>query len=124
MNDMNNLKAAFTQLLGEFKRVCEYADGEDFCPEICPLRNRNKKCLGVDNQGTCRDLLLQYFIHEANHTLQQQMSDEKRDEFEKLCKPLVEFLQRKCDMHCWIIVKGNVIVFLCDRGHLPLKVPD
>lgn len=127
MNGMtgNQFKAAFTQLLGEFKRVCEYAYGEEFCSEICPLRDRNKKCLGVDNQGTCRDLLLQYFIHEANHTLQQQtLSDEKRDEFKNLSTPLVEFLQRKCDMHCWIIVKENVIVFLCDRGHLPLKVPD
>lgn len=129
MNGMtgNQFKAAFTQLLGEFKRVCEYAYGEEFCSEICPLRDRNKKCLGVDNQGTCRDLLLQYFSHEANRTLQRQMSDEKRDEFEKLCTPLVEFLQKhhsKCNPFSWIIIKGNVIAFMPDSVYCPLKVPD
>ena len=121
---MNNLKAAFTQLLGEFKRVCEYAYGEEFCSEICPLRDRNKKCLGVDNQGTCRDLLLQYFSHEANHTLQRQMSDEKRDEFEKLCTPLVEFVQKKGCPYSRIIVNGKAIAFMADSVYCPLKVPD
>lgn len=52
--------------------------------------------------------------------------DDELDEIEKLCAPLIEFLQRhdKCTPYSWIIVQWNGVTFMPESIWLPFKVPD
>ena len=60
-----------------------------------------------------------------------QVVDEKsgvdREEFERLVKPLIEFLQtqhKKCTPYSWIIVRPNGAAFMPESSWFPFKVPD
>lgn len=48
-------------------------------------------------------------------------------EFEKMCAPLIEFLQKrhdKCNPYSWIIIQWNGVAFMPDSYWFPFKVPD
>ncbi len=48
-------------------------------------------------------------------------SERDLEEFEKLCAPLVEFLQQRHDK---IIIQWNGVAFMPDSFWFPFKVPD
>ena len=54
----------------------------------------------------------------------QALSEADRKEFVRLCTPLVEFLQKKCTPHTWIIVEWDRASLTQDRLSVPFKVPD
>ena len=47
-----------------------------------------------------------------------------REEFERLVKPLVDFLQTKCHPHMSIIVEWDRATLVEDQLGIPFKVPD
>lgn len=54
-------------------------------------------------------------------------SEEDIKEFEKLCAPLVEFIQQrhdKCNPYSWIIVQWDGVAFMPDSFWFPFNVPD
>ena len=51
-------------------------------------------------------------------------TDEELDEFEELCKPLIEYLQTKHNPHTWIILQWNGAWLAKDDFSIPFKVPD
>lgn len=56
-----------------------------------------------------------------------ELSRADREEFERLVKPLVEFLQtqhNKCTPHSWIIVRPDGAAFMSDSSWFPFKVSD
>ena len=52
------------------------------------------------------------------------MSDDELDELEKMCAPLVEYLQTKCNQHSWIIVQWEGVAFIQDSAWLPFSIRD
>lgn len=57
-----------------------------------------------------------------------QVVDEKsgvdREEFERLVKPLIEFLQTKCHPHMSVIVEYDRATLVEEQLGMPFKVPD
>ena len=54
-------------------------------------------------------------------------SERDLEEFEKLCAPLVEFLQQrpnKYNPYSWIIIQWNGVAFMPDSFWFPFKEPD
>lgn len=51
-------------------------------------------------------------------------NDADREEFERLVKSLVEFLQTKCHPHMSVIVEWDRATLVEDRLNMPFKVPD
>lgn len=48
-------------------------------------------------------------------------------EFEKLCKPLIDYLQqnhKKCNPYSWIIIQWNGVSFIRDSAFFPVNVLD
>ena len=54
----------------------------------------------------------------------QQRSENGIEEFETLCRPLVEYLQKKHDPHTWIIIEWDRATLAKDRYGVPFQVPD
>ena len=53
-----------------------------------------------------------------------ELSRVDREEFERLVKPLVEFLQTKCHPHMSVIVEWDRATLVEDRLGVGFKVPD
>lgn len=54
-------------------------------------------------------------------------TDEDLEEFQKLCEPLVRFLQndhKKCNPNSCIIIQWNGATFFPDSNFVPFNVPD
>ena len=54
-------------------------------------------------------------------------SEQDIKEFEKICTPLVEFLQQrhdKCNPYSWIIIQWNGAAFIPNSLWFPFTVPD
>ena len=45
-------------------------------------------------------------------------------EFEELCRPLVEYLQKKYHPHAWIIIEWDRATLTEDVRGVPFQVPD
>ena len=65
--------------------------------------------------------------NEVNIMDKTKWSERDLEEFEKLCAPLVEFIQQrhdKCNPYSWIIIQWNGVAFMPDSFWFPFKVPD
>ena len=51
-------------------------------------------------------------------------TDEELEEFEELCRPLVEYIQKKHNPHNWIILQWDGAWLAKDDFSVPFKVPD
>ena len=54
----------------------------------------------------------------------QPLKEIDKEELETLCTPLVEFLQKKCNPHTWLIIQWDGVALAQDRAWLPFKLPD
>lgn len=70
---------------------------------------------------------LQALNSATSNTANVELSRADHEEFERLVKPLVEFLQtqhNKCTPHSWIIVRPDGAAFMSESSWFPFKVPD
>ncbi|MBR3745529.1 MAG: hypothetical protein IKP64_08995 [Selenomonadaceae bacterium] len=64
---------------------------------------------------------------DANLPNKKTWSDADIEEFEKVYRPVVEFIQTrhdKCNPYSWIIVRPNGVAFMSDSSWFPFKVQD
>ena len=55
---------------------------------------------------------------------QKEWSEDDSKEFEDLCRPLVEYLQKKYHPHAWIIIQWDRATLTQDLCGVPFQVPD
>lgn len=62
------------------------------------------------------------FSFPPDKELEQQQRD--MEEFKELCRPLVEYLQKKYHPHAWIIIEWDRATLTEDVRGVPFQVPD
>ena len=63
-------------------------------------------------------------MHNPLDNAQKKWSERDLEEFEELCRPLVEYLQKKYHPHAWIIIEWDRATLTEDVRGVPFQSPD
>lgn len=71
---------------------------------------------------------MNYAFYGMNHILSQdaeiKAQNRNLEEFSEMCRPLIEYLQKKCHPHTKIIIEWDRATLVEDTLGVPFRIPD